>query len=147
MMSLQGFGAAVGRVLQPIPPRLHAHSGHDAARVSCTAALGPHAPSLLETINVPCMSRTPPAVGCALRVYICAASPYWRAQRAQVSVRTRRNHERDWPASGDRYWPYSQTTVDSGVHHALLASASLNMDSTWTACTLHLDIPDVVSMR
>ena len=24
------------------------------------------------------------------------------------------NHERDWPASGDRFWPYSTTTVDSG---------------------------------
>jgi len=142
-MSLQRFGAAVGRVLQPVPPRLHANSGHDAARVSCTAALCPHAPSVLETINAPGMSCTPPAVGCALRIYICAASPYWRGQRAQVSVRTRRNHERDWPASGDRYWPYSQTTVDSGVRHALLASASLNMD----ACMLQPEIPDVVSMR
>lgn len=29
-------------------------------------------------------------------------------------LRTRSNHERDWPASGDRFWPYSTTTVDSG---------------------------------
>ena len=78
-----------------------------------------------------CMPAFAGACGDSNKLIVIREAPVWRMPEAPV-WRMRSNHERDWPASGDRFWPYSTTTIDSGEGLSQPAAAD-----TWT--TLHAE--------